>query len=107
MKPNDYLVRFGQLDETSPAEHVRQRAYTLGGQQIRVVEFTRGMQHPEWCVRGHFGYMLEGSLEIEFDHGTIELNPGDGMIIPAGETHRHRPVLKSDRALMLLCEPSI
>jgi mannose-6-phosphate isomerase-like protein (cupin superfamily) len=51
--------------------------------------------------------MLEGSLEIEFDHGTIELNPGDGMIIPAGETHRHRPVLKSDRALMLLCEPSI
>lgn len=104
MEPNTCVARFDTIDWVSPAEHVRQKAHSVAGQQIRVVEFTRGMQHPEWCLKGHFGYVLEGKLEIEFDTGTIELNPGDGMIIPAGETYRHRPKPVSDRVLMLLCE---
>ena len=104
MNPNDCLVRFDAMEWMSPAEHVRQKAQTLAGQQIRVVEFSRGMQHPEWCLRGHWGYVLEGTLELEFNGGTIQLGPGDGMIVPPGETYRHRPNPVSDQVLMVLCE---
>jgi quercetin dioxygenase-like cupin family protein len=104
MDPNDCIVRFDAMNWTSPAAHVRQKAHVLEKQQIRIVEFGRDMEHPEWCLRGHFGYVLEGTLEIEFDNGTIQLNPGDGMIIPSGERYRHRPKSLSVRALLLLCE---
>jgi len=48
--------------------------------------------------------VLEGTLAIEFDHETLEYRAGDGLILPAGETARHRPVPVSDHVLLVLCE---
>ena len=104
MDPNECVVRFTDMEWKSPADRVRQKARVFAGRQVRVVEFLRGMEHPEWCLKGHVGYMLEGTLALEFDGGTVELAPGDGMIIPAGDTYRHRPKPTSDRAVMVLVE---
>lgn len=104
MSAQNSLARFSDLPWENPAEHVRQKTHVLGGKKLRLVEFGKGLEHPEWCLKGHVGYVLDGTLAIEFDHETIEFNAGDGLILPAGEAARHRPLPVSDRVLLILCE---
>ena len=64
-------------------EGVRQKALIDNGKRLRMVEYFPNMpQH--WCEKGHFGYVLEGRLEIEFDGGAHLFKEGDGVFIPDG-----------------------
>jgi quercetin dioxygenase-like cupin family protein len=92
------------MEWEAPAPKVRRKLHRLGDRQLRVVEFDRGLEHPDWCATGHIGYVLEGRLGLEFDGTTIEIAEGDGFIIPDGEATRHRPVPLSDRVRLVLCE---
>ena len=104
MDREEHAVRFSSLEWTSPQPKVRAKARQLGARRLRLVEFRHGMEHPEWCTVGHVGYVLEGRLAIQFDDQTIELKPGDGLIIPEGEASRHRPAPLTDHVLVLLSE---
>jgi mannose-6-phosphate isomerase-like protein (cupin superfamily) len=46
--------------------------------------------------------VIEGRLNIEFEHGTLELGPGQLLTIPRGVPHRTRPV--GDRSVNLTFE---
>ncbi len=98
------VVRFESMEWESPADRFRQKVRELQGGRIRLVEYLRGMEHPEWCTKGHAGYVLEGRLILEFDGGPVELAPGDGLIIPAGTDYRHRPKPATDRVALVLFE---
>ena len=98
------IVRFGTMEWHSPAEAVRVKMQEFGKQKIRLLELSRGMQHPEWCIVGHVGYVLSGEFSLEFDQGTVTLKPGDGFIIPAGRASRHRPAPVSDQVTLVLFE---
>lgn len=104
MEQRHYTVKFPAMDWESPAPKVRRKLHRVGNQQLRVVEFQRGLEHPEWCQTGHVGYVLDGRLALEFEQHTCECGPGDGFIIPAGESDRHRPVPLTDHVLLVLCE---
>jgi homogentisate 1,2-dioxygenase len=41
--------------------------------------------------------VIEGRLSIEFESGSLELNPGQLLTIPRGVRHRARPVGESDQ----------
>jgi quercetin dioxygenase-like cupin family protein len=53
---------------------------------------------------GHFGYILEGRFEIEFDSGTEIFEAGDGVFIPDGKEHRHRAKALGDIVRALFVE---
>jgi mannose-6-phosphate isomerase-like protein (cupin superfamily) len=36
--------------------------------------------------------VVEGALDIEFDGGTVRLQPGDLLTVPRGTRHRTKPV---------------
>ena len=48
----------------------------------------------DYIVHSHdkdeFVYILEGSLTIEIEGRSVEVRQGDGMLIPAGASHRPR-----------------
>lgn len=48
-----------------------------------------------------FFYIIEGQLLIDLEDRTIELNPGQGVTIPKGVTHRPRAPKKT---VMLMVE---
>jgi mannose-6-phosphate isomerase-like protein (cupin superfamily) len=99
-----YRVPFGDLPwQTSPAG-LRFKAHTFGDSRLRVIEITPAVAHPQWCVAGHVGYVLEGDVEIEFDHRVEHYRPGDGVVIPAGEADRHRPRALSPRVRIVFVE---
>lgn len=97
-------IAFDTLPWQTSASGVRFKAQTVGSQQLRLLEFTRELDHPHWCETGHLGYVLEGELEIEFEHEAIRFRAGDGISIPPGSTDRHRPRAVSDLVRLIFVE---
>ena len=92
--------------ETSPAG-VRFKLRKLGSTQLRLLEFSRDLDHPHWCTTGHVGYVVGGAMEVEFPTGTVVFREGDGVAIPAGEADRHRPRALTDRVRLVFVEAAV
>jgi len=97
-------VDFESMAWESPAEGVRFKAYEQGGRKLRLVEFAKEFVEPDWCTKGHIGYILEGEVEIDFDGNVIVFSPGDGVFIPAGEEHKHKGRVLTDKVKAILVE---
>ncbi|MCP4608002.1 MAG: cupin domain-containing protein [Planctomycetes bacterium] len=99
-----HRIDFESIKWESPAEGIRFKAYEQSGKKLRLVEFAKEFVEPDWCTRGHIGYILEGQMEIDFD-GNIEVfSPGDGVFIPAGPQHKHKGRVLTDKVTAILVE---
>ncbi len=99
-----YKVEFESMEWEVPVDGVRFKAYEQGGRKLRLVEFAKEFVEPDWCRGGHIGYILEGQIEIDFDGKAIVFGPGDGVFIPAGEQHKHKGRVLTDKVKAILVE---
>ena len=99
-----FKVDFESIPWEIPADGVRFKAYEQGGRKLRLAEFSREFVEPDWCTKGHIGYILEGRMEIDFDGKVIVFEPGDGLFIPAGEKHKHKGRVLTDVVKVILVE---
>jgi len=101
---NQYRIDFKSTKWQIPANGVRFKAYEQNGRKLRLVEFSKEFVEPDWCTKGHIGYILEGQMEIDFD-GTKEIfGPGDGVFIPSGEKHKHKGKVLTQKFIVILVE---
>ncbi len=100
----DYKVRFNDIPWHTVAPGAREKLCAQGDTRLRLIEFREGLQHPEWCLRGHMAIVLEGRLELRFDGQTLNYDEGDALFIPEGEAHRHIPRPLSARVLLFSVE---
>ena len=103
MREVPYKIDFEAVDWESPIQGMRQKAVGHGSRRVRLVEYSRDMA-PHWCERGHWGYILEGRMEIEFDGEVHRYDAGDGVLIPGGAEHRHRGSVLTDVVRALFVE---
>lgn len=87
-----------------PADGVRFKAYEQDGRKLRLVKFSKEFVEPDWCCKGHIGYILEGQMEIDFDGKAILFGPGDGVFIPEGQEHKHIGRVLTDTVTAILVE---
>jgi len=99
-----YKIDFDSIPWETPAAGVRAKILKKDGKQLRLVEFTREFVEPDLCRKGHFGYVLEGELEIDFDGKRVLFAQGDGVFIPPGEAHKHMAKVKTDVVRLILVE---
>ena len=99
-----YKIDFESMEWGSLADGVRLKAYEQGGRKLRLVEFSKEFVEPDWCTKGHIGYILEGKMEIDFDGKVILFGPGDGLFIPAGQEHKHKGRVLTDKVTAILVE---
>ena len=99
-----YKIDFESMEWESPTDGVRFKAYEQGGRKLRLVEFAKEFVEPDWCSKGHIGYILEGQMEIDFDGKAIIFDPGDGVFIPAGQEHKHKGRVLTDKVKTILVE---
>ena len=99
-----YKIDFESLDWESPAEGVRFKIIRGEETQVRLIEFSPLLSHPEWCVLGHAGYILQGTLEVKFENEIVVFNDGDAVLIPDGEKHKHIPRAVTDTVQLLSIE---
>ncbi len=100
---NQHHIDFGKISWESPIPGMRQKGFESGPKRVRLVEYTREME-PHWCSRGHYGYVLDGRLELEFDDAVKIYEAGDGVFIPDGEEHRHRGKVLSEIVRVIFVE---
>ena len=99
-----YRIDFESMEWEKPTDGVRFKAYEQGSRKLRLVEFFKEFVEPDWCTKGHIGYILEGQMEIDFD-GKIEVfGSGDGVFIPAGRQHKHKGRVLTEKVKAVLVE---
>jgi ethanolamine utilization protein EutQ (cupin superfamily) len=99
-----YKVDFNLISWNMPATGVRSKVHEHGGKQLRLVEFTDKFIEPDWCTKGHIGFVLEGKLEVNFNGKLIVFKPGDGLFIPAGKDNKHMAKVLTDVVKLILVE---
>jgi quercetin dioxygenase-like cupin family protein len=97
-------IAFEEMAWTEIGSGARCRQAGAGGRRMRVLEITPDLVHPEWCEKGHAGFVLEGELELRFEDGAVQYRTGDGFIILSGQSDRHIPRALSSRTVLLLWE---
>lgn len=101
---NQYKIDFESMEWEVPADGVRFKAFEQGGRMLRLVEFSKEFVEAHWCCKGHVGYILEGKIEIDFNGKKEVFSPGDGVFIPAGEEHKHKGRVLTDKVKAILME---
>ena len=99
-----YRVDFASLPWETQLPASRFKAFRRGEAVLRVVEYTKDFVAPDWCSGGHIGYVLDGEMEIDFDGDVVRFTAGDGIFIPDGEAHRHKPAMLTDVVRVVLVE---
>ena len=98
-----YLVEFDKLPWNEPAIRLRYKTFISGNQQIRLVEFSEGLIEPDWCRKGHAGYVIDGTFVTEFFNGNTErYQKGDIVFIPPGEESKHKAILGKGEKVTLV-----
>jgi quercetin dioxygenase-like cupin family protein len=100
-----YLINFKNIEWESPMPGFRYKAYIKNNKKIRLVEFSNGFFEKEWCTSGHIGYILKGTIIINFSGKRIIFSEGDGIFISEGEKHKHKAeIMQGEKALIVLVE---
>lgn len=99
-----YRIDFESMAWESPADGVKVKAYEQDGKKLRLVEFSKEFVEPDFCTKGHIGLILEGQIEIDFDGKKEVFGPGDGVFIPAGQEHKHKGRVLTDKIRAILVE---
>ncbi|MEA4831757.1 MAG: hypothetical protein VB118_03960 [Oscillospiraceae bacterium] len=98
----NHLIEFEKMEWVNAGVGVRYKAYVNGNQRIRMVEFSYGFIETDWCLRGHAGYVLDGTFELNFNGNKERFVSGDIFFIPSGEIGKHKAVLDVGEKVTLL-----
>ena len=100
-------VEFAAQAWEAPVPGVRMKVFRQAGTQVRLVEFAKDFVEPDWCLRGHAGYVLDGRIEVDFNGEVEVFGPGDGLIIPPGEPHKHKARALTGTVTVVLVEEAV
>ncbi|HXU92499.1 MAG TPA: hypothetical protein VFP33_02465 [Gallionella sp.] len=59
---------------------------------------------PDWCEKGHVGFVIQGELEIDFHGHLVRYPEGSGIFIPAGAESGHKARSITPSVLLFLVE---
>ena len=73
---------------------------------MRLLELSGDLEHPDWCLKGHIGFVVEGSFVLDINGKEIELHKSSVFAVRDNEhSQRHIPkVERGGRVLLLLVE---
>lgn len=99
-----HRIEFESLPWEAPAPGVRFKKCERQGRRLRLVEFTKEFVEPDWCTKGHAGYVLEGVIAVDFQGEDVVFLAGDGLFIPPGTEHGHKARAITDVVTLVLVE---
>ncbi len=85
------LERFSDTPWEEVSDCARQKLIDDGEKRVRLLKLAPGFQEQDWCTRGHTGYVIDGTLEMEFGEGTkLSYSTGDAILLSQGTAHKAR-----------------
>jgi len=55
-----------------------------------LLEITSDFKEPEWCEKGHLGFVIKGELEVDFRGRLVRYPEGSAIFIPYGSPSGHK-----------------
>jgi quercetin dioxygenase-like cupin family protein len=101
---DQHRVLFDGLEWQDGIRGARSKAVRSGTKQLRLVEFTSDFVEPDWCEKGHIGYVIRGELEIDFHGAVVRFPEGSGIFIPPGAATGHKGRSVTPSVLLFLVE---
>ena len=68
--------------------HPLERKKTSPDYAVALLEFEPGFTDPNWCRRGHAGFVLCGRFRLELESGTEVLEAGEAFVVDPDTPHR-------------------
>lgn len=97
-------IRFDDLPWQTIDPFARQKTIDKGDRVIRLLEFQPGFEEAEFCTKSHVGFVVSGSMHIQFADRIELFGKGDVIYIEAGEKDRHKAVVEKENVTLLLVE---
>jgi hypothetical protein len=85
-----YRILFDELEWQDGIRGARFKAFRSGNKQIRLLEFTSAFIEPDWCEKGHVGFVVFGELEIDFRGKLVRYPQGSAIFIPSAAESGHK-----------------
>jgi hypothetical protein len=99
-----HRILFDSLPWQNGIHGSRFKVFRSGSKQLRLLEFTSEFFEPDWCEKGHVGFVIQGELEIDFHGQLVRYPEGSGIIIPAGSASAHKARSITPVVLLFLVE---
>ena len=94
---------FDEMSWETTHPGIREKKIVTGARVIRLLKLTDELTHPDWCTKGHTGYVVEGSFILNINGEEIVLNQGDVFHVEEDDpAQRHIPVVESGGGVTLL-----
>ncbi len=104
LQAEQHRVLFDTLGWQNGIQGARFKVFQNGTKQLRLLELTREFIEPEWCEKGHAGFVVQGELEIDFQGKSVRYPQGVGIFIPAGLASAHKARSITPSVLLFLVE---
>ena len=85
-----HRILFDALEWQNGIHGARFKEFVSGNKQLRLLEITSEFIEPDWCEKGHVGFVTKGELEIDFHGHQVRYPEGSGVLIPAGSESGHK-----------------
>jgi quercetin dioxygenase-like cupin family protein len=97
-------IPFGGIEWADDVPGIVGRERDVEGRRWAIVEYAPGARREEWCVDGHVGFVLNGSIEYEFEDGgdPLALITDDAFSLSTGRAHRGRNLADGPTRLFLI-----
>jgi hypothetical protein len=99
-----FRIAFDTIEWKSPVQGARFKAHVADGRKLRLLELNSQFVELDWCEKGHIGFVLEGSLEVDFQGQLVTFHAGDGLFIPPGPSSAHKARSLTPAVRLILVE---
>jgi quercetin dioxygenase-like cupin family protein len=104
----DVGIAFSQIDWEADVPGIRARQAHLEGRRWAIVEYAVDARRHQWCLDGHAGFVLSGTVEYEFEDGgpPLVVGEGDAFALSTGRAHRGRNRAREPTRLFVIDDPA-
>ena len=100
-------IEFENLEWVEGGIGARYKECIQKDQKIRLIEFSYGFIEEDWCTKGHIGFVVDGSMKIDFSGNVVSYNKGDGLWIASGEADKHKVLIEKGGSVLLFLVESL
>lgn len=79
---------------------MKQKIVNNRNEQLQIIRFEEDFIEEDWCTKGHYGYILDGEMKIDFNGEIISYKQGD--ILNIKESHKHKAIIKKGKYVEVL-----
>lgn len=95
-------IIFDKIAWQETAKGTRQKVYSEGNSQLRILQFNEHYVEDDWCLKAHKGFVLNGEMNVDFDGVTEHYKKGDGLWINPGEASKHKVIIEKGKMVELM-----